>query len=151
MDYGLQLATSFFISPLLFLYFSLQINIKECKDNCTELAALCVASLMMTAAKAKAQESRCATTSKESSCETAFAFGDRNRDGYLDIVLGDRELDDLPGIDANRWGWQLAVDNRDEFTVPVYADARQNDISKGTNVGTLSVKRTGPRSFFPCR
>jgi cysteine-rich repeat protein len=69
------------------------------------------------------------------SCETAFAFGDRNRDGNLD--QGDVELDDI--LNTNRWGWQLNVNKGDNFTTPIYAAAGGNDISKGTLVGELTV------------
>lgn len=68
-------------------------------------------------------------------CETAFAFGDRNGDLLLD--KGDLELDDF--LKTKRWGWQLAVRKGDSFTVPIYAAAGKNDISKGTLVGELDV------------
>jgi hypothetical protein len=70
-------------------------------------------------------------------CETAFAFGDRNGDLILDRDKGDLELDDF--LKTKRWGWQLAVRKGDSFTVPIYAAAGKNDISKGTLVGELDV------------
>ena len=109
------------------------------------LAALCLASLMLTAPAVKGQETEAA------GCETAFAFGDRTdadsndaavyqpADGELDTYLGDELLNELPGIAANRWGWELSVFDGDEFTVPIYAGAGNNDISKGTHVGDLTV------------
>jgi len=68
-------------------------------------------------------------------CETAFAYGDRNGDRILD--KGDLELDDF--LKTERWGWQLAVKKGEHLAVPIYAAAGNNDINKGTFVGTLKV------------
>ncbi|MCI5120181.1 MAG: hypothetical protein D3908_03115, partial [Candidatus Electrothrix sp. AUS4] len=59
------------------------------------------------------------------SAETAYALGDTT---FIDL-----------GITNARWGWQVTVDNGDDFTKPIYAGAGQNDITKGTEVGELAV------------
>ncbi len=56
--------------------------------------------------------------------ETAFAFGDQT---FEDIGL----------LNDKRWGWQLTASAGVAGSTPIYAGAAQNDISKGTHVGTL--------------
>ncbi|MEY4706086.1 MAG: hypothetical protein RL042_2291 [Nitrospirota bacterium] len=46
------------------------------------------------------------------------------------------------GLTNSRWGWQLTVPVG-SATAQVYAGAAQNDITKGTNVGTLQYQYTG--------
>lgn len=62
-------------------------------------------------------------------CETAFAFGDQS---FIDLGLTD-----------SRWGWVIELDQFGVFTAPIYAGAGQNDISKGTHVGTLTYRFDG--------
>lgn len=57
--------------------------------------------------------------------ETAFAYGDQT---FFDLGL----------INDNRWGWQLTVNSFISGSTPIYAGAGQNDITKGTLVGTLN-------------
>jgi hypothetical protein len=61
--------------------------------------------------------------------ETAYAFGDTT---FIELGLTD-----------SRWGWQVTVPAGTNATVPVYAGAAQNDLTKGTNVGTLQYQYTG--------
>lgn len=63
------------------------------------------------------------------SCETAFAKGD--------TTLIDFELTN------SRWGWLVTSLLPGEYSYPIYAGAGQNDITKGTHVGNLSVKYDG--------
>lgn len=63
-------------------------------------------------------------------CETAYMFGDV-------------ELNSLD-YSGNAWGWGLVIDADDiaadddgVWTIPFYAGAGQNDISKGTHVGDI--------------
>jgi len=53
-------------------------------------------------------------------------------------ALGDTTFIDL-GITSSRWGWQVTVNDGENFTTPIYAGAGQNDITKGTEVGKLVV------------
>ncbi|CAK8724001.1 hypothetical protein KKHLCK_13520 [Candidatus Electrothrix laxa] len=62
---------------------------------------------------------------KTCSTETAYALGDQT---FIDL-----------GITNSRWGWQVTVNDGDDFTTPIYAGAGQNDITKGTEVGELAV------------
>jgi len=62
-------------------------------------------------------------------CETAFAFGGTT---FVDL-----------GLTNKRWGWQLGPFTPGSYTSPIYAGAGQNDITKGTEVGTLTVDYDG--------
>lgn len=57
--------------------------------------------------------------------ETAYALGDQT---FIEL-----------GITNARWGWQVTVNDGDDFTTPIYAGAGKNDITKGTEVGELAV------------
>ena len=62
-------------------------------------------------------------------CETAYAFGDTPFCG-------------LPGI--GNWGWtELINGNYTNTNIPIYAGAGQCDVTKGTQVGTLSITYVG--------
>lgn len=67
-------------------------------------------------------------------CETAFAYGDMK---LWDIL--DSNGDPI----TNRWGWQVTVNVDDSLVLPIYAGAGQNDITKGTYVGDLSIHYDG--------
>lgn len=62
-------------------------------------------------------------------CETAFA-------------LGNTTLIQL-GLTQSRWGWQNGPLSPGSYSYPIYAGAAQNDTSKGTLVGQLSVSYDG--------
>lgn len=62
-------------------------------------------------------------------CETAFAVGETT---FIELGLTD-----------SRWGWQLGPYAPGSFEAPIYAAAGQNDLSKGTHVGTLFVDYDG--------
>jgi hypothetical protein len=61
--------------------------------------------------------------------ETAYALGQTT---FIEL-----------GLTNSRWGWQLTVPTGTSTTTAVYAGAAQNDLSKGTNVGTLQYQYTG--------
>ncbi|MCI5157843.1 MAG: hypothetical protein D3906_05270 [Candidatus Electrothrix sp. AUS1_2] len=58
-------------------------------------------------------------------CETAFAQGDITLNSFLN---------------TNRWGWEITVGPGQNLTKPIYAGAGQNDTSKGTKVGDLTIE-----------
>ena len=60
--------------------------------------------------------------------ETAWAFGGENANPIWDYVQG------------NNWGWTNGPLSEGSYGFPVYAGAGQNDIERGTLVGTLSVE-----------
>ncbi len=64
-----------------------------------------------------------------SSCETAYAFGDNSANCFLAI----------PGVRSNNWGWSNGPIGAGTYSWPIYAGAGQCDILKGTLVGTLNV------------
>ena len=71
--------------------------------------------------------------------ETAFALGE------MTFV---KDSDALTVMEKNnptsRWGWQVTVPPGDgTLEKDIYAGAGQNDISKGTLVGTLTITRAG--------
>ncbi len=69
----------------------------------------------------------------ECSNETAYAVGEKT-------FLKDR--DDLSI--GTKWGWQITVPAGDRtIEKDIYAGAAQNDTSKGTLIGTLTVERAG--------
>lgn len=70
-----------------------------------------------------------------SGCETAFAVGQKELWDIIDPATGDPI--------TNRWGWQLTVKDGDAFDVDIYAGAAQNNLTKGTHVGILSVRYDG--------
>ncbi|CAK8716466.1 hypothetical protein GCAAIG_05880 [Candidatus Electronema halotolerans] len=87
--------------------------------NKKTLTALCLASLMLTAKMAQAQEEQAP------SCETAYAFGSKT---FSDIGF-------------TRWGWEIVLQGNEFVSTKVYAGAGQTDILKGTYVGDLEVTR----------
>jgi hypothetical protein len=66
---------------------------------------------------------------EEGSCETAFAFGETT---FIDLGLTD-----------SRWGWEIGAFGPGSYSTPIYAGAAQNDLSKGTLVGTLGYEYDG--------
>ncbi|GET30832.1 hypothetical protein [Prolixibacter sp. SD074] len=70
-------------------------------------------------------------------CETAFAY-------YNDTYSTCFSKFGYLGIPSNRWGWTngpLSADGT--YTFDLYAGAAQCDLSKGTNVGTVTVNYYG--------
>lgn len=63
--------------------------------------------------------------------ETAWAYGGENAKPIWDYVQG------------NNWGWTNGPLSEGSYEFPVYAGAGQNDIEKGTLVGTLYVEYEG--------
>lgn len=74
----------------------------------------------------------CGGDSGESGCETAFALGNNT---FVDLELT-----------RNRWGWANEFTDVEDgsYTFEIWAGAGQNDLSKGTLVGTLTVEVSGP-------
>lgn len=61
-------------------------------------------------------------------------------------AVGETTFIDL-GLTSSRWGWQLTFDQNPE-TFELYAGAAQNDLSKGTFVGTLTLSWDGEYVTF---
>jgi hypothetical protein len=68
-----------------------------------------------------------------SGCETAFAFH-MTSPGTCFL--------DYPELGANRWGWSIGKIGAGTYTYDIYAAAGQCDLTKGHNVGVLTVKYT---------
>lgn len=66
-------------------------------------------------------------------CETAFAFGETT---FIELGLTD-----------SRWGWEIGAFGPGSYKVPMVAGAAQNDVSKGTLVGTLGYAYDGEKVF----
>ncbi len=63
---------------------------------------------------------------------TAFAFGS-----------GAASFTTLSNGAIHRWGWSLQIAAPGSYTYDVYVGAGQNDLSKGTRVGTVTITYTG--------
>lgn len=63
------------------------------------------------------------------SCDTAYALG---RTTFIQL-----------GLTQSRWGWQIGPLEQGFYTLPIYAGAGQNDLSKGTLAGQLSISYDG--------
>lgn len=63
---------------------------------------------------------------------TGFAFGS-----------GASPFTTLSNGSIRRWGWSLQIAAPGSYTYDVYVGAGQNDLSKGTNVGTVTITYTG--------
>ncbi|MGN6438256.1 MAG: hypothetical protein ACTHMM_17070 [Agriterribacter sp.] len=84
----------------------------------------------------------CDATAPSDNCysQTAFAKGDwifttdkkSNPEGFPTL-----------GLTKNRWGWAINIKATGNTTYPIYAGAGLNTISKGKQVGTLSVSWDG--------
>jgi hypothetical protein len=61
-------------------------------------------------------------------CDTAFAQGQQT---FIEM-----------GLTNGRWGWQLTIQD-ESGSVPIYAGAGQNDISKGYKAGSLEYSYDG--------
>jgi hypothetical protein len=72
-------------------------------------------------------------------CETAFAYGNSSATCFLSID----DPCDNPNNAFSRWGWTNGPYAEGIYTMPIYAAAGQCDLSKGTNVGTLTVDYSG--------
>jgi|GEM_PF-2905179 len=68
------------------------------------------------------------TTDGIDSCETAYAVGDATFQSLMNTP---------------RWGWSLGALGEGVHTTDIYAGAGQNDLTKGTKVGTLQVDYDG--------
>lgn len=62
-------------------------------------------------------------------CDTAYGYGSTT---FIDL-----------GLTKSRWGWQIGPLSPGSYTQPIYAGAGKNDISKGANVGQLSIEYDG--------
>lgn len=62
-------------------------------------------------------------------CETAFAYGDTT---FIQL-----------GLTQSRWGWEIGPLAPGSYTQPIYAGAAQNDTSKGSLAGSLSISYDG--------
>lgn len=60
-----------------------------------------------------------------SGCETAYAYGSQT---FINA-----------GLTNSRWGWIYTINAPGTYTTPLYAGAAQNDISKGTHVGNVTM------------
>lgn len=72
------------------------------------------------------------TTGTAEELGTGFAFGSR--------------ASTFTSLSANRikrWGWSLAIAGTGSYTYDVYVGAGQNDLTKGTKVGTVTINYTG--------
>ncbi len=67
----------------------------------------------------------------EKQCETAFAYG------------GDLAIPFTSLMDTPRWGWSNGPLGPGSYSFDIYAGAGQNDLTKGTLVGTLAVVYDG--------
>jgi hypothetical protein len=67
-------------------------------------------------------------------CETAFAFGNTELDDLSDPLDPTKPL-------TSRWGWQIGPisTGSDTIITEIYSGAGQNDITKGTLVGYLTI------------
>jgi len=77
-----------------------------------------------------AVEVSCSCEEPEEDCETAFAIGQQT---FINLGLTD-----------SRWGWQIGpLEAPASHEASIYAGAGQNDLTKGTRVGTLQVDYDG--------
>ena len=72
---------------------------------------------------------------KKEGCETAFAFGENLATCFLDIDDEDSSF--------KRWGWTNYIAEAGSYSFDLYAGAGQCDLSKGTNVGVVSIDYDG--------
>jgi hypothetical protein len=69
------------------------------------------------------------------SCETAFAYGVGDASCFIGMSSGRNTI--------SRWGWTNGPLAEGSYWFDIYAAAGQCDLSKGTNVGTLTVHYQG--------
>lgn len=67
-------------------------------------------------------------------CETAYGCA------YPDDDCYGHELNRLPGVNSNNWGWWAESTGEGDHVFTMYAGAGNNDISKATYVGDTTVK-----------
>lgn len=71
---------------------------------------------------------------EEGACGTAFMFSE-------DVLIKDV-------TNSNRWGWIEYYDEDDSITRDIYVGAGQNDLSKGTLIGSVTISRDGDNLNF---
>ncbi|TRO65140.1 hypothetical protein [Christiangramia sabulilitoris] len=67
-------------------------------------------------------------------CGTAFMYSDNLRINEV--------------TNSNRWGWIEFFDEDGSITRDIYVGAGQNDLSKGTNIGSVTISRDGSNLKF---
>ena len=70
---------------------------------------------------------------------TTVTTNDETAYGYLSSTS--IRLNSLDGVVAERWGWTNGPLTGDAYTFDLYAGAGQNDLTKGTRVGTVTANR----------
>lgn len=75
----------------------------------------------------------CKQICQESTCETAYAWGDEFATCFIDI----------PNLNGNNWGWTNGPLPAGTYDFEIWAAAGQCDLSKGTLVGTLNIDYDG--------
>ncbi len=83
-----------------------------------KIAALCLATLLLTAGGMQAEEP---------DCGTAYAYGEK-------------KFNETPGGEPWERGWQITVPDGSSFAAPIYAGFEKNKVNSGTVVGVLSVR-----------
>ena len=72
--------------------------------------------------------------------EPGICWGDETAWAYGGTEHAEKNWD---YADSNNWGWTNNITSEGSYVWDLYAGAGQNDISKGTVVGTVSVNYTG--------
>ena len=71
---------------------------------------------------------------EKGACGTAFMYSD------------DLRINEV--TNSNRWGWIEYYDEDGSITRDIYVGAGQNDLSKGTNIGSVTISRSGSMLNF---
>lgn len=71
---------------------------------------------------------------EEGQCGTAFMYSD-------DLRINEE-------TNSNRWGWIEYYDEDGSITRDIYVGAGQNDLNKGTNIGSVTISRNGSMLDF---
>ncbi|AVR46936.1 hypothetical protein C7S20_17640 [Christiangramia fulva] len=91
-------------------------GVMDCDDECVDVVGT-------------VDNNGCPENENEDTCETAFMWGDHT-------------INSINGV--TRWGWvEQFAEGQEETTLDIYAGAGQNNIDKGTLVGTATISVDG--------